>query len=63
MVINIKVSAYLIIDNYKTKVKVIDVPTDKCNREDFIPFIKHVLLDSSKIKVEFELGETDVSNK
>lgn len=61
--IKIKVSAYLIIDNYKTKVKVIDVPTDKCNREDFIPFIEQVLLDSSKIKVEFELGETDVSNK
>ena len=63
MVIKIKVSAYLIIDNYKTKVKVIDVPTDMCNREDFIPYIKHVLLDCADIKVEFELGETDVSNK
>ena len=61
--IKIKVSAYLIIDNYKTKVKVIDVPTDKCNREDFIPYIKHVLLDCADIKVEFELGDIVADSK
>ena len=61
--IKIKVSAYLIIDNYKTKVKVIDVPTDKCNREDFIPFIEQVLLDCADIKVEFELGDIVADSK
>ena len=61
--IKIKVSAYLIIDNYKTKVKVIDVPIDMCNREDFIPYIKQMLIDSNDIKVDFELGDIFASSK
>lgn len=61
--IKIKVSAYLIIDNYKTKVKVIDVPIDMCNREDFIPYIKQMLVDSNDIKVDFELGDIFASSK
>lgn len=34
---------------------IFDVPVDKCNREDFIPYLKQLLLDSTDLKVEFEI--------
>lgn len=58
-----KVTANLTIDDMKSKRRVIDVPINRCNREDFIPYIKHVLLDCADIKVEFELGDRVADNK
>jgi hypothetical protein len=58
-----KVRANLVINGTKLKVKSIDVPIDKCNRDEFLLYIKEVLLDSSDIKVEFSLGDSDAYNK
>lgn len=58
-----KVVANLYINGVKTENRNIDVPTDKCNREDFIEYIRQYLLDSLDIKVNFELGDMGVNSK
>ena len=55
-----KVKAKLIVED---KDFIFDVPTDKCNREEFIPYIKQLLLDSNDVKVEFEVSDTNAGNK
>lgn len=37
---------------------ILNIPTDKCNLEDFLPYIKEQLMNDSlkdKLKVQFEL--------
>ena len=55
-----KVKAKLVVED---KDFIFDVPVDKCNREDFIPYIKQLLLDSTDVKVEFEVSDTNAGNK
>ena len=55
-----KVKAKLIVED---KDFIFDVPTDKCNREEFIPYIKQLLLDSNDVKVDYEVSDTSAGNK
>ena len=55
-----KVKAKLIVED---KDFIFNVPVDKCNRKDFIPYIKQLLLDSNDVKVEFEVSDTNAGNK
>lgn len=48
----VKVTAHLDVEKNEF---IFDVPVDKCNREDFIPYLKQLLLDSTDLKVEFEI--------
>ena len=57
----IKVKAKLFLDNDREDVLYLDVPQDKCNREDFSEYIKHCLLAQYGDKIKFDyqvLGET-----
>ena len=58
--VKMKVKAKLIVED---KDFIFDIPVDKCNREDFIPYIKQLLLDSNDVKVEFEVSDTSAGNK
>ena len=58
--VKMKVKAKLIVED---KDFIFDIPTDKCKREDFIPYIKQMLLDSNDVKVEFEVSDTSAGNK
>ena len=55
-----KVKAKLVVED---KDFIFNVPTDKCNREEFIPYIKQMLLYSNDIKVKYEVSDTSAGNK
>lgn len=58
--VKMKVKAKLIVED---KDFIFDVPTDRCNREEFIPYIKQMLLYSNDIKVDYEVSDTSAGNK
>ena len=55
-----KVRAKLVVED---KDFIFDVPTDKCNREEFISYIKQMLLHSNDIYFFFEVSDTSAGNK
>ena len=64
---NLKVTAYL---KARTPVVVVDVPADKCNLMEFMPYIKSEVLRklyngsiNDYIKVKFELGDSFANSK
>ena len=58
--VKMKVKAKLVVED---KDFIFDVPTDKCNQEEFIPYIKQMLLYSNDIKVKYEVSDTSAGNK
>lgn len=57
----VKVKAKLFLDNDREDVLYLDVPKEKCNREEFARYIKNCLLAQYVDEIKFDyqvLGET-----